>query len=85
MIKKKKPPCEFHHVESAEGVYGFLADAKDVDPRSMREIARVAGVNQFTAHTVLSGRAKTCAALDNVLDLANALGYELGFRPAVAP
>ena len=58
----------------AKDAYDFLATVKKSDPRSMREVAREAGVNQYTAHTILSGKATTGAALDNVFKLATALG-----------
>lgn len=58
----------------AKDAYAFLAEVKKHDPRSIREIAREAGVNNYTAHTILTGGIETGAAIDNILKLAAALG-----------
>ena len=66
-------------VTCAKDLHAVLRDAKKRDVRSIREIGRVADVNQYTAHAVLSGAAvgHGCAAVDNVIKLADALGLEI--------
>lgn len=66
-------------ITCARDLHAILVATKKNDIRSIREVARVADVNQYTAHAVLSGAMvkNANAGLDNIIKLADALGLEV--------